>query len=375
MKKHILIDGTPISRQIDGLTQYILNVVLRLDTSAYNYTLLLRPSQCPQNYLRRLQATNIRIEEVNISPIGPIRDFQFARYLKARPHFDAAFIPSNQYPLALRIPTIFVIHDLIYEQFPEQLGILSRLKRLYLRYVIRTGLYHSKYVIAVSSYTKSEILRCHGEQFQDKIQVIYEGWEHLLDNQANQQTAIDIHFQKYLLYVGSSRGHKNLSRLVLAIQQCANSLPNNFGLVIVGNQEMFTPQLLQMIQDINSARKVIQITGWVNDNDLTHCFRHAKALIFPSLCEGFGIPILEAYFYKIPLLLSNRSSLPEVAGDAAIYFDPTNINEIANTITQFAKTNNYTELIKKQNQRLTLYSWHKTAIEISNILSSIWDIK
>ena len=84
MKKHILIDGTPISRQIDGLTQYILNVVLRLDTSAYNYTLLLRPSQCQENYLRRLQATNIRIEEVNISPIGPIRDFQFARYLKAR---------------------------------------------------------------------------------------------------------------------------------------------------------------------------------------------------------------------------------------------------------------------------------------------------
>lgn len=375
MKKHILIDGTPISSQIDGLTQYILNVVLRLDTSRYDYTLLLRPNQCPKNYLKRLQAINIHIEEINISPIGPIRDIQFARYLKSHPHFDAAFIPSNQFPIALRIPTVYVIHDLIYEQFPEQLGILSKLKRLYLRYVVKTGLCRSKYVVAVSSYTKSEILRYYGEQFQNKIQVIHEGWEHLLDNQEDKQTKINIHFQEYLLYVGSSRGHKNLSRLILAMQQCANSLPNNVGLVIVGNQRMFTKNQLQMIENINSEREVVHLTGWVNDNDLAYYFKHAKALIFPSLCEGFGIPILEAYFHKIPLLLSNRSSLPEVAGDAAIYFDPTNINEIADTISQFAQTNNHTELIEKQNQRLTLYSWHKTATEISNIISSIWDTK
>lgn len=373
--KRILIDGTPISCQIDGLTQYILNVVLRLDYSAYQYTLLLRPNQCPEHYLDRLRETNIQIEEVDISPIGPLRDIQFARYLRKCCHFDAVFIPSNQFPLALRLPTIYVVHDLIYEQFPEQLGKLCRLKRCYLRHVLKKGLMRAKYVIAVSNYTKNEIIRCYGAQYQDKIQVVYEGWEHLLDYQIEPPQNINIHFQKYMLYVGSSRGHKNLSRLIAAIQQCAANLPETFGLVIVGNQQMFTAQQLQVIREINSQREIIQLTGWLSNSDLAYCFQHANAFIFPSLCEGFGIPVLEAYFHKVPLLLSNQSSLPEVAGEAAIYFNPTDINDIANTIIRFVQEKNHDDLIQKQTCRMKLYSWKKAAITISNIITSIWDTK
>ena len=372
--RHILIDGTPVSRQMDGLTQYILNVVLRLDMS-FRYTLLLRPNQCPERYLRKLRETPIHIEEVDIAPIGPLREIQFARYMRSHCDFDAAFIPSNQYPLCLRIPAVYVVHDLIYEQFPEQLGALSALKRWYLRRVVRRGVCCAKQVVAVSNYTRQEILKYHGEQYADKISVIYEGWEHLLDNQSIGESSVRIDFKQYLLYVGSSRGHKNLSRLISALQQSYNLLPQDTGVVIVGNEKMFTPKQLEKIQEMNTLRKTVQLTGWLTDENLAYCFQHAKGLIFPSLCEGFGIPVLEAYYYHLPLLLSNQSSLPEVAGDAAIYFCPTDIEDIASVILAFFEGKDYSTLIEKQDHRLKLYSWQKTAMQITHRLQSIWDIK
>ena len=365
--KHILIDGTPVSRQMDGLTQYILNVVLRLDMLAFRYTLLLRPNQCPDYYMQQLRSTPICIEEVDIAPIGPLRDIQFARYLRSRDDFDAAFIPSNQYPRSLRLPAIYVVHDLIYEQFPEQLGKFSILKRWYLRRVVKVGLCRAKKVVAVSQYTCDELIRCYGEKYRQKIQVIYEGWEHLLNSQVNEKSKVDIPFSQYLLYVGSSRGHKNLSRLIAAIQTCKYKLPANFGLVIVGNHRMFKPEELRLIDNLNHDHCIIYLTGWLSDDRLAYCFQHAKGFIFPSLCEGFGIPILEAFYYQIPLLLSNQSSLPEVAGDAAIYFSPTDVEDIANTILRFVEQQNFEILLAKQNQRLKQFSWNTTAAEISKI--------
>ena len=117
--------------------------------------------------------------------------------------------------------------------------------------------------------------------------------------------------------------------------------------------------------------KIIHLTGWLGDEELDSYFRHAKALIFPSLSEGFGIPVLEAYFYKIPLLLSNQASLPEVAGDAAIYFNPYDVNDIADKIVGFIQSDDHKELIEKQTQRKSLYSWQKTAEQIQGIVQSI----
>ena len=370
--KHILIDGTPISRHMDGLTQYILNVVLRLDVSAFRYTMLVRPDECPGDYLPQLLDKGIALEEVQISPIGPLRDLQFARYLRSHKHFDAAFIPSNQFPVALRLPAVYVIHDVIYEQFPEQLGRFSRLKRYYLRWVVRMGLRKARQVIAVSNYTKGEVVRCFGQQFERKIQVIYEGWEHLpLASNLSPLASNLSPFEEYILYVGSSRGHKNLARLVEAIQRCHSHLPKGWGFVIVGSTNMFTPEQREEIRQMNAATPIIHLTGWLGGEELDGYFRHAKAFIFPSLSEGFGIPVLEAYFYKIPLLLSCQASLPEVAGDAAIYFNPYDVNDIADTIVRFVNQNDHSDLIARQSQRLKLFSWQKAADQIVKIIQSI----
>lgn len=370
--KHILIDGTSISNHIDGLSQYILNVVLAWElTKGYHYTLLVRPNECPELYLRLYNKKGIHIEEVDIAPIGPLRDIQFARYLRSHRHFDAAFIPSNQFPLALRIPALYTIHDLIYEQFPEQLGHLSWLKRWYLRLVTRVGLKRAQQVVAVSQYTCDQILRYHGSHFENKLRVIYEGWEHLLFF-ANETCGYpkDIPFSKYILYVGSSRGHKNWGRLIQAIQRASHQLPPDWGFVFIGSTSMLSKKHLQLVQQLNRQRPIIQITGWQEDCSLASYYRHAQALIFPSLSEGFGIPILEAYFYRIPLLLSNQASLPEIAGDAAIYFDPYNVQDISDSILHFTKQSDHTSLIERQTQRLARYSWKTTSQQLTKLLQS-----
>lgn len=375
--KHILIDGTCISCRIDGLSQYILNVVLNWELLPnYQYTLLLRPNQCPPTYMRLFREKGLYLDEVKIAPIGPKRDLQFALYLLKNRHFDAAFIPSNQFPLALHIPALYTIHDLIYEQFPEQLGRWNGLKRWYLRLVTRVGLRRAKQVVAVSQYTRSQILRRYGKNLDDKIQVVYEGWEHLLLHEKDKyELPQDVTFKNYILYVGSSRAHKNLSRLLEAIQQCHLQLPPEWGFLFIGSNTMLSNKQVQQIKEMNAKCQVVQFTGWKDASSLATYYRHAKALIFPSLSEGFGIPILEAYFYHLPLLLSNQASLSEVAGEAAIYFNPYDTNEIAQTILQFVQQSDHSDLIALQTQRLARYSWkyasNQLNVQIQQICKSI----
>lgn len=371
--KHILIDGTTISSRMDGLSQYILNVTLNWElTPGYRYTLLVRPNECPPLYLRLFKEKGFQIEEVNIAPIGPIRDLQFARYLLKRKHFDAAFIPSNQYPIAMRLPALYTIHDLIYEQFPEQLGRGKFFKRWYLRFVTHVGLFKAKEVVAVSQYTCNEILRYHGRNYEENIHVIHEGWEHLLFFAGEAYGyPKDVAMKNYILYVGSSREHKNLGRLIKAIKNCYQELPEDWGFVFIGNNKMLTSKYQKEINEINKEREIVQITGWQEDQSLANYYRHARALIFPSLSEGFGIPVLEAYFYRIPLLLSNQASLPEIAGNAAIYFNPYDVKDISRTIVNFIQQPNHDALIERQTQRLSRYSWKNTSKQLKLLLQQI----
>lgn len=375
--RRVLIDGTTISRQIDGLTQYILNVLVHWEIQeGYSYTLIVRPNACPPPYLQLLEKKGFHIECVNIAPIGPLRDIQFAFYLSKSRSYDVAIIPSNQFPIALRIPSIYTIHDLIYERFPGQLGALSVLKRWYLRMVTHVGLRRAHHVVAVSQYTRDEVLRYHGQEFQEKIDVVHEGWEHLqmTDNVAREFPR-DVPYKNYILYVGSSREHKNLGRLIQAIRQCSSLLPADWGFVLVGDKKKLLRKHQQEISKINQERDLIFLTGWMDDACLVNYYRYARALILPSLCEGFGIPVLEAYYYHLPLLLSNQSSLPEVASDAAMFFNPYDVNDMVRTIIELVENPCRESLITREIERLSSFSWNKSAMQQRELLETLWQRK
>ena len=372
--RRLIIDGTSISIKMDGLSQYILNIVVNLDAKVlenYETRILLNRDCCMDNYLQQFQNKGIILEFVNIPPIGPLRGLKFLLYVwKNKQKTDLFYIPSNQWPLCLN-RGIYTIHDLTYEQYPEQLGRFKKLKRFFLRFVTQKGLQKATHIIAVSEQTKSDILRRYSrvKGLSNKIEVIGEGYEHLESIIANDK--FEKPFSEYLLYVGSSRGHKNISGLLNAVFLIKNLLPPSWGVVLVGNLSWMNKEQIHLIQKINSERKIIHTTGWLSDADMSGFFRQASAFIFPSLSEGFGIPVLESFYYKIPLICSNQSALPEVAGDAALYFNPNNSQDIGDKILFFIENKDTLskELTDKGNERLKLFGWEKAAKELLKYLN------
>ena len=354
---------------MDGLSQYILNVVSRLPQhDEWQYHIVVRPGECPESYLNLWRERGFVIYPAPIAPIGPKREGQFRKWLRTHGPFDAALVPSNQYPTALRIPTVYVIHDIIYERFPSQLGRLAGLKRQWLHHNVARGLRQAAQVVAVSRFTKSEVLRFHPKADANKISVVYEGWEHL--QQRISPVAVDVPFREYILYIGSSRGHKNLSGLLNALAIARDKLPQHTGLVIAGDDSMLSEA---QKTELSGMKDCVITTGWLSQAQLDACYRHAKAVIFPSLCEGFGIPVLEAFYYHKPLLVSNTSSLPEVAGDAGIYFDPTQPEDIAAKMLYVLNMppEEQQTLIRKGEARLNAFSWQTTANEIDKLISNL----
>ena len=370
--KHILIDGTTISRRMDGLSQYILNVVSRLPQGDdRHYTVVVRPNECPEEYMHIWQQHGMEVVTAPIAPIGLRRELQFRQWLRTQRPFDAALEPSNQYPMALTMPTVYVVHDIIYERYPGQLGKAAKAKRCWLHYNVSQGLRRAQTVVAVSQFTKQEIMRFHPQADAAKIQVIYEGWEHL--QVPPKETSVSVPFNDYILYIGSSRGHKNMQGLLEAMEMIHNQLPKGTGLVIAGDDRMLSSEQKQRIGAMHDQ---VLTTGWLTQEALRAYSRQAKAIIFPSLCEGFGIPVLEAFYFQKPLLLSNASSLPEVAGEAAIYFDPHQPQQIAQAIVHaFAMDEKeQKEWINKGQKRLQHFSWQQTADQINRIIEDLLNV-
>ena len=404
LTKRIIIDGTSINKKMDGLTQYILNILANIEISDFGnleFILLLNKNCCPPDYLKMFIDKGIQIIYVKIPLIGPIRDIKFWLYhLKNIQKSDMLYSPSNQYPLCWR-GGFYTIHDLIFEKYPEQLGKLSKMKRLYIRMVVRHGLKKADKVIAVSECTKNEILAFYSKNFvlpsearnlrdvsslnmthvipsearnlnyndlSNKIVVIYEGYEHL--NHIEINTQIEKPFLNYFLFIGSSRGHKNLTGLLKAIFLIKDVLPHEWGLVLIGNPIWMTKKQLDLIDQINFNNKKIHITGHLPNSEMAGYFQSASAFIFPSLAEGFGIPILEAFFYQIPLLCSNHSVFHEVAGEAALYFDPHQSVDIGEKMLYFIDNKNIltADLISKGTERLKIFGWVKAAQQIEKYI-------
>lgn len=375
--KRIIIDGTCIRAQKDGLSRYIINIVksLALYHSSKNiiFTILVIPNQLSEEE-ERIIGSSITIEYLNIPPIGLKRDILFTIYLyKNRKKFDYCYFPSNQYPLFYK-GGIYTIHDIIYEDYPEQLGNLSLLKRLYLHINVHWGVLFSDKVIAVSNYTKEQIEIHHklSKNTVNKITTVYEGWEHLLEIESTNKIK-DLPFKKYFFYVGSARGHKNLSRLIKAFSLIAEKIPNDWGLIIAGNNKNLSSKDKFLIDKINNKKKCILMTGWLSDEEMTEYFKKSSCFVFPSLSEGFGIPLLEAFYYNVPILCSDNKIFPEIAEDAAIYFNPMDENNMAIVLYDFIiNEKKYSNLLTKKGKcKLSKYTWRKAAEKIFSIFNNI----
>jgi glycosyltransferase involved in cell wall biosynthesis len=171
--------------------------------------------------------------------------------------------------------------------------------------------------------------------------------------------------EKYLLCVGNIEPRKNLVRLLKAFELVNDS---ELRLVIVGPKGWKNSAFFETLES-NSKKDRIEIKGFVTEQELKHHYLHCKAMVYPSLYEGFGIPILEAFSMNCPVLTSKGTVMEEIAGEAAIYFDPLDINSISSAINTFLKRQKVcvSEINGAAEKFKSFYSWKKSALQLKTI--------
>jgi len=286
---------------------------------------------------------------------------------------DIVFCTDNIVPLIhLGYKTIPVFHDAFFFETPENYG------RLWLWLYKKTALpaaHKSPFIITPTAYAKKQIHHFTNIP-EDKLIVVYEGPKALNtadDNDASQLLrSFSIARDNYILHVGSMYKRKNIPALIHAFGQIKKAGYPELKLVLAGPfNSVKVDNDHQLIIDAVKSTKLeeqIVITGYLPDHDLARLYKNALMYVFPSINEGFGIPVLEAFKYDLPVLVANNSCLPEVGGDAVLQFDPFNIDDIAKKMqTVLDNTLLRQEMIVKGRKRLSLFSWHKTAAELIEV--------
>lgn len=262
---------------------------------------------------------------------------------------------SPHYPIPFRYgprhgKLLVTVHDVIHLANPQWFGGLH--KQFYAKAMMQTVANRADAIIAVSEFTKSELNK-YASVDVNKIHTIYNG----VDQSWFEKTTLPSPHQKpYLLFVGNVKPHKNLANLVRAFGQIMNKVP--YDLVIVGRQEGFRSGDMEAQQLAQSHPSRILFTGFVDDGLLKSYMSHASAFIFPSLYEGFGLPPLEAMAAHVPTLVSNAAPMPEVCGNASMYFDPRNPGDIAAKILELISHPQMQEKLKENGLiRAKMFSW------------------
>jgi glycosyltransferase involved in cell wall biosynthesis len=225
-------------------------------------------------------------------------------------------------------------------------------------------------IIAVSENTKKDLVKYLGIP-EDKITVIYNGVNH----SAFKPTYLPAYPAPYILYVGSERPRKNIGRLLEAFSEL-KKIPEFAELKLIkcggpGRSDAFRQVTLQKIKELGLGSEVIFVDQ-ISDDLLSAYYTSAKALIYPSLYEGFGLPVLEAMACDCPVITSNVSSLPEIAGDSAMLINPHDVHDIYAAINRLLTDSVFkNDLIAKGKQHCLSFSWEKTANQTMTVYQQV----
>jgi glycosyltransferase involved in cell wall biosynthesis len=246
---------------------------------------------------------------------------------------------------------------------------LSLKQKLYAKVMMQAAVRNSDHIITVSTFSKGEIVRYTGIR-PDKITVIHNGIDHNLfrpvsDNDLKRAVRQKYDLpDKFLLFVGNVKPHKNLITLINAFDRIRDQLPGH-SLLIVGKKEGFITgdaSLYDRIRQSPELEERISFTGFVDNEDLPVIYNLADLFVFPSLYEGFGLPPLEAMACACPVLVSNRASMPEACGDAADYINPEDPGSISEAIFNSLNMNEIEKenKIKKGVERAKTFTWEQS---------------
>jgi len=265
---------------------------------------------------------------------------------------DLFFSPYYTIPLAYRGKLAVTVHDMSHLIVPEIAGNFK--KSVYARTMFRALRKRASVIFTVSNFSKAELLRLTTGTREDNIIPTHLG---ISPEWYAAAQSPPLRTRPYFVCVGNIKPYKNLGRLVEAFLTIKDRIPHD--LVIIGQSEgLITGESAEFFERIQRAGDRIHLTGFVSNQELLSLVAHATALVMPSLYEGFGLPPIEAMAAGVPALVSRAASLPEVCGDAALYFDPLNVDDIATQLTEIASNPQLAQFLKEQGlSRCRLFDW------------------
>jgi glycosyltransferase involved in cell wall biosynthesis len=297
------------------------------------------------------------------------RTLQISRLLK-KYNIDIYHGLSHELPIGIEksgVKSVVTIHDLIYLFYPEDFPWIDR--KVY-NWKFRNSCKKANQIVSISDSTKRDLIK-YFKLEPDKITVIPQGYSSIFDKEFNSEEKLELRKKynlpdKYILYVGSIIKRKNLKVLIKAFEQIESNL------VIVGTgKNRYSTECRQMVRKLKLTEKIhfIERPG---REDLPGIYQNASCLAFPSLYEGFGIPILEAFASRCPVACSDRTSFPEVGGEAVLYFDPSDPISIANSLLKLNEDPTLrAELIQKGIQRLKLFDRENIAQQYFDVYQKL----
>lgn len=286
-------------------------------------------------------------------------------------HFFNFIVPSR-----IQGKVITTIHDMTYELYPETMH-KNNLKRI--KDDIEYSVNRADKIITVSESSKKDIMRFLNVD-ESKIEVVYNGVEYDRFNKTYTEVEKSTVREKYnlpenyILYMGTLEPRKNIESIIEAFslfkKECA-STSKNIKLVIAGKKGWLFESIFNLVDKLNLRKEVI-FTDYVDEIDKPLIYNMASLFLFPSLYEGFGIPVLEAMASSIPVITSNVSSLPEVAGDAAILAAPKDIEAIAKYMNEILSNEELkNDLVKKGHVQAKKFTWEASAEKTYNIYKEL----
>jgi glycosyltransferase involved in cell wall biosynthesis len=265
------------------------------------------------------------------------------------------------------LPSVLTVHDVIYARHPEA---HARLMAAGMRVLVPLSARSAERIIAVSKAAAAEISRVLGVP-PERIDVVYEAGRPPGPGTSEPElrSRLELGEAPIVLSVSARRPHKNLNRLLHAFA----GLPGSPLLVLPGYPTPFEGRLADAISQLGLHGRV-RLLGWVSDADLEGLYRAARCFVFPSLAEGFGLPVLEAMERGLPVACSNASSLPEVAGNAARYFDPFDVDDIRRAIAELLTDEaTRSRLGAAGRERARVFSWAQAAAETASVYERAWE--
>lgn len=263
------------------------------------------------------------------------------------------------------VPVVATFHDFIAEKyFRDQVvnrtGFISEGWLNERREMIR----RASRIVCVSENTKEDLLRYYPDTDPNKLVVIYHGYT------LSDESYMDNRWGKYILYVGARADYKNFHRFVEAVSPILRQ--RDLKLICTG--KAFNVEESAWLAEQAIADRTVQM--FVDEQTLRSLYHHAQLFVYPSLYEGFGIPLLEAMANGCPMAISNASCFPEVAGDAAAYFDPTDVQSMQTMIDNVLGNEQYrTKMIARGKERVKKYSWEEAAAELANVYKQVLTTK